>query len=168
MQSRIYLHVRRMGAQRTLLVAAMGLAMSLSAGAQTVHATGSSTHLGGGVHDFGCTDVLINGALTLGAGASVTGVKSLTISPTGSLNLSGASMELAEQFSNLGAVTADAGTLSRVGTSNCPAVGTPGRINLNPQQAITPVPTLDVLGLGLLSAALALIAGMVTRRRRAP
>lgn len=165
MPSPLYKHLRRVGSQRALLVATMGLALSLGAGAQTVQATGSVTQLGGGVHDFGCTDVLINGTLVLGAGASVTGVKSLTISPTGSLDLSGATMSLAEQYSNLGAVSGTAGTLSRVSSNACPASGPLGRIALNPQQSITPVPTLDLLGLGLLSAALALCGGLVTRRR---
>lgn len=150
---------------RVLVCTVLALSASVGVSAQTVYAAGSSVHLGGATYDFGCTDLRIDGALTVGAGGQLTGVKNLVLGPAGTLDLSGASVSLAEQFSNQGKLVASAGSITRVDRGACPASGPLGLIELNPQPSITPVPSLDAISLGFLTVVLAFIGGFVTRRR---
>lgn len=115
----------------------------------------------GGVTSLGCTDLYVGGTLTVGAGSSITEVRSVFIQPGGRLELTGGTVQLAEQWDNQGNVTAAGGQVVRVNSATCPAQGALGPIAGGGPP--TPVPTL---GSAALAALAALMAALAWRRRR--
>ena len=55
-------------------VALAALLVAASAQAQWVIPAGSGWDMGGGSSDLGCTDLIVEGTLTVGSGGSITGV----------------------------------------------------------------------------------------------
>ncbi len=136
--------------------------------------TGSSVHLHGASTQLGCSDVQANGTLTLGAGGAVTGARNVQIGSGGTLDVSGASLTLAQQFTNNGAVLAQGGSVTRVDSAGCVAVGQLGPVAVDgggstkPPSNTAPVPTLEGGALMALTALLGGLGSRLARRRRQP
>lgn len=147
------------------LVAAMAMG---SAHADFLIPAGSSIELGGGSSDLGCTDLLVEGTLVLGAGGAITGVRNVLISPGGTLSLDGGTVQLSQQWTNQGTFNAGGGQVVRVdGGAGCAAVGPLGPLNFAPP---TPVPVNNPGVLALMALLLGALGWRVqsTTRRRGP
>ncbi|QIL79175.1 hypothetical protein G7047_04040 [Diaphorobacter sp. HDW4A] len=130
--------------------------------------SGSQINLAGGTMQLGCTDFLIQGAAVQGSGASTTGVRNLSVLAGGSLDMAGSAIQLAQQYTNNGSVSAAGGSLTRVDSVTCPAVGQLGAIPINgvgPVATVAAVPTLGSFAFGLLMLSLGLIGGLRAARR---
>ena len=75
-------------------LAVAGLAFGTAAHADWVIAAGSMSDMAGGAVTLGCTDLYVAGTLVVGAGGSLTSVRSVFIEPGGSLQLDGGRLEL--------------------------------------------------------------------------
>ena len=157
----------RCSAWRHVLPVAMCL-VAVSAHADWLIPAGSSWDMGGGSSDLACTDLLVEGALVVGAGGTITGVRNVVIAAGGSLMLDGGTVQLAQQWTNQGTFTAGGGRVVRVdGGVECAAVGPLGPLDFSPK----PVPATNP---GVLAALALLLAGLgwrmqsVANRRRAP
>lgn len=140
------------------------LIVATSAQAQWVIPAGSAWDMGGGATDLACTDLVVEGALTVGSGGSVTGVRNVLIASGGSLSLAGGTVQLSQQWTNQGVFTPGGGQVVRVdGGVACPAAGPIGPIGLSPASVPATSP-------GMLAALTLLLAGLgwrhTTNRRR--
>lgn len=111
----------RARAQRAALIAPWLLAAGALAQAQTVIPAGGSQSLGGGTMDLGCTDLIVHGSYDL-AGGSLTGVRSVTVSATGTLAFgTGGAISLAGDWANSGTVSATDGSVQVIDDAACAA-----------------------------------------------
>ena len=123
---------------------------------------GSVVDLFGGATTLGCTDLRVAGTLRLSAG-TVTEVRSVAILPGGSLELGGGGIELAQQWLKQGSFSAGGGTVMRVNSAACPAVGAVGPVDTSITVA---VPTLGHAPLAGLAALIGVLAWRTRRRQR--
>lgn len=130
------------------------LLVAASAQAQWVIPAGSGWDMGGGSSDLGCTDLIVEGALTVGSGGSITGVRNVVIAASGSLDLAGGTIQLSQQWTAQGLFTAGGGQVVRVdGGAACPAAGPLGPLDFSPK----PVPATSP---GMLAVLALLLAGL--------
>ena len=141
-------------------LAVAGFAFGTAAHADWVIAAGSVSDMGGGTVTLGCTDLYVAGTLTVGAGGSLTDVRSVFIEPSGSLQLDGGRLELAQQWVNQGSLSTGGGQVLRVDSATCPAAGPVGPIGMD----AVGVPTLSEAALAWLAALLGWL-GLRSRRR---
>lgn len=139
------------------------LAVSAPAIADWSISAGATSALSGGDVRLACTDLRLDGTLVIGAGGSLTQVRSVSIGPAGKLQLEGGRVELAQQWSVQGNVDFGGGTVRRVDRPDCPAAGPLGPLGPGARAAAVPVPTLGTAALALLAL---LLAGLAWRRRR--
>lgn len=127
---------------------------------------GAQFVLAGGTADLACTDLLIQGTATQGAGGTTTLARNVVVSSGATLDASGASVELAQQYSALGTViVTNGGSISRVDRPGCPALGPLGDVvRAGPANSAVPVPTLQTAALGLLTLLLGGIGALRARR----
>ena len=132
-----------------------------AAHAQLVVPAGGSVRLGGASYALGCTDLRVAGNVVLGSDAELSGVRDAVIDRGGALDISGASVQLAQQFTNNGTVTEQGGTVTRVDSADCPAVGKLGAVAVAGTDVVpvtaAAVPTVH----GLALWALVLLVGVV-------
>ena len=150
------------------------VALIIAAGGNTVVRAdvnipaGAQVHLAGGSAQLACTDLLIQGAAVQGAGANTTGVRNLTLAAGGSLDMAGSSIQLAQQYTNNGTVNGVGGSLTRVDSASCPAIGKLGAISISeapPAETVAAVPTLGSVSFGLLMLGVGLIGGLRAARQ---
>ena len=142
-------------------LAVAGFAFGTAAHADWVIAAGSVSDMGGGTVTLGCTDLYVGGTLTVGAGGSLTDVRSVFIEPGGSLQLDGGRLELAQQWVNQGSLSTGGGQVLRVDSATCPAAGPLGPVGADGAVA---VPTLGEAALAWLAGLLGWL-GLRSRRR---
>ncbi len=141
------------------------LVLAASAQAQWVIPEGSGWDMGGGSTDLACTDLIVEGALTVGSGGSITGARNVVIASSGSLDLAGGTIQLSQQWTAQGLFSAGGGQVVRVdGGAACPAAGPLGPLDFSPK----PVPATSPSMLAVLAL---LLAGLgwrfhTTQRRR--
>ncbi len=122
------------------------LLAALPASAAWVLPPGAEAALGGGAVSLGCADVATQ------AGAL--------------LDLDGARLELAGQWTAAGQVSASGGAqVLRTASPGCPVAGRAGPVPLGGAPASTPVPALEPWALALLALAVPALAG---RARKTP
>lgn len=127
---------------------------------------GAQVNVAGGAMQLGCTDFLIQGTAAQGSGASTTGVRNLMVSAGASLDMAGSSIQLAEQYTNNGTVSAAGGSLTRVDSAACPAVGQLGPVAMS--SSAHAVPMLGGVATGVLVLVMGLVGGLRIMRRRSP
>ena len=151
-----------------------GLAVLLAIGtvaqADIVIPAGASYQKAGSALNLGCTDLQVSGTLVQGAGGSIVNVRNVQINVGGLLDISGASVQLAQNYSNQGSVVATGGSVTRVDSVACPAAGPLGAVDPSGKAtaavAAVPVPSLQPLALLLLSLLLAALGAWRVRRQR--
>lgn len=147
----------------------LNIALSNAALAQTVVPAGASYRVSGGAIALGCTDLQVSGAFVEGSGASLVGARNVLIQSGGELDISAASLQLAQDYANQGVVKSVGGSITRVDSPACPAKGTLGAVSpgasLTPV-TVAPVPGLQGFALLLLSLAVAAWAGLRLRLNR--
>lgn len=114
----------------------------------TVHAdwvlpSGASAHLGGGRATMGCVNVQNGGVLALDGG-TLQAARDVQVAANAQLDIGSGRVELAQQWSSQGSVTATSGTVVRMASPGCPVVGQAGPIPL--QVPTTPVPLPSGIG----------------------
>ena len=158
---------------RHVVPLAVVLMAATQAHAQWVIPEGFDWDMVGGSNDLACTDLIVEGVLTVGAGGAVTGARNVVITATGSVNLAGGTLNLAQQWTNQGVFTAGGGQVVRVdGGMDCSAQGPLGPFDpLAPEVhpgAVAPQP-VPATGPGMLAALSLLLGGLGwhLRHRRA-
>ena len=131
------------------------LLAALPASAAWVLPPGAEAALGGGAVSLGCADVANGGALHLGAGATLAAARDVATQAGALLDLDGARLELAGQWTAAGQVSASGGAVA----------GRAGPVPLGGAPASTPVPALEPWALALLALAVPALAG---RARKTP
>jgi hypothetical protein len=115
---------------------------------------------------LGCADVANGGALHLGAGATLAAARDVATQAGALLDLDGARLELAGQWTAAGQVSASGGAqVLRTASPGCPVAGRAGPVPLGGAPASTPVPALEPWALALLALAVPALAG---RARKTP
>ncbi len=147
-----------------------GLACSVAAHADWVIDSGWDIDMAGGSTTLGCTDLIVRGTLTVGAGGSITDVRNVVIEPGGNLQLAGGLIELSSQWTNQGQFDAGGGQVVRVDSGTCPAAGPLGPVATGAAgAALSAIPTVGAAALSGLAALLAALGwraqGRATRRR---
>ena len=142
------------------------LLAALPASAAWVLPPGAEAALGGGAVSLGCADVANGGALHLGAGATLAAARDVATQAGALLDLDGARLELAGQWTAAGQVSASGGAQGlRTASPGCPVAGRAGPVPLGGAPASTPVPALEPWALALLALAVPALAG---RARKTP
>ena len=142
------------------------LLAALPASAAWVLPPGAEAALGGGAASLGCADVANGGALHLGAGATLAAARDVATQAGALLDLDGARLELAGQWTAAGQVSASGGAqVLRTASPGCPVAGRAGPVPLGGAPASTPVPALEPWALALLALAVPALAG---RARKTP
>lgn len=144
------------------------LLAALPAGAAWVLPPGAEAALGGGAASLGCADVANGGALHLGAGGTLAAARDVATQAGALLDLDGARLELAGQWTAAGQVSASGGAqVLRTASPGCPVVGLAGPVPLGgaPAIASTPVPALGPWALALLALAVPALAGRARKTR---
>lgn len=142
------------------------LLAALPASAAWVLPPGAEAALGGGAVSLGCADVANGGALHLGAGATLAAARDVATQTGALLDLDGARLELAGQWTAAGQVSASGGAqVLRTASPGCPVAGRAGPVPLGGAPASTPVPALEPWALALLALAVPALAG---RARKTP
>ncbi|MBN9342717.1 MAG: hypothetical protein J0H52_22005 [Comamonadaceae bacterium] len=142
------------------------LLAALPASAAWVLPPGAEAALGGGAVSLGCADVANGGALHLGAGATLAAARDVATQAGALLDLDGARLELAGQWTAAGQVSASGGAqVLRTASPGCPVAGRAGPVPLGGAPASTPVPALEPWALALLALAVPALAG---RARKTP
>lgn len=142
------------------------LLAALPASAAWVLPPGAEAALGSGAVSLGCADVANGGALHLGAGATLAAARDVATQAGALLDLDGARLELAGQWTAAGQVSASGGAqVLRTASPGCPVAGRAGPVPLGGAPASTPVPALEPWALALLALAVPALAG---RARKTP
>lgn len=142
------------------------LLAALPASAAWVLPPGAEAALGGAAVSLGCADVANGGALHLGAGATLAAARDVATQAGALLDLDGARLELAGQWTAAGQVSASGGAqVLRTASPGCPVAGRAGPVPLGGAPASTPVPALEPWALALLALAVPALAG---RARKTP
>ena len=140
---------------------------SIPAHADIAVPAGASYQLAGGTTNLACTDFQISGAVTQGSGGATIGARNVQISAGGQMDISGGSLQLAQNYTNQGTVLSTGGAITRVNSANCPAQGLLGTVapgGQAPLRDAKPVPTLTSIELLALSLMIACMAGLRFRR----
>lgn len=142
------------------------LLAALPASAAWVLPPGAEAALGSGAVSLGCADVANGGALHLGTGATLAAARDVATQAGALLDLDGARLELAGQWTAAGQVSASGGAqVLRTASPGCPVAGRAGPVPLGGAPASTPVPALEPWALALLALAVPALAG---RARKTP
>ncbi|WP_311220635.1 MULTISPECIES: IPTL-CTERM sorting domain-containing protein [unclassified Acidovorax] len=123
---------------KPLCLATLALACT-AANAGWVMPAGTQVHLGGGTATMGCADVASSGTLTLGGG-TVRAARDVLVTAGSSVQLDSGQIQLAQQWTNDGTVTATSGGVVRAASTGCPVVGLPGPVPLQALPTPQPVP----------------------------
>lgn len=130
---------------------------------------GATVQLAGGSVDLLCSDLQVSGSLALGTGGSAIGARNVQIDMGAQLDLSGSTLQLAQDFHNAGTVLATSGSITRVDSTACPSKGALGLVEPNgPTQpaSTVAVPSLQTSSVVLLTLLLAAAAGIRQLRTR--
>lgn len=129
---------------------------------------GAQASLGGGAASLGCADLRNSGTLALGAGGALRAARDVSTQPGALLALDGGQVELAQQWSAAGQVSASGGQVLRTASPGCAVVGQAGPVPVGggpytpSAPSPLPVPALAPWALAVLALALAALTG---RRR---
>lgn len=147
------------------LIACTLLVLATAATADVEIPGGAQLVMAGGTAQLACTDLLVHGTVTEGTGAATTLVRNMLVSSGATMDVSGASIELSQQYSALGTVIANnGGSISRVDRPECPAVGPLGDVIQVGPTSVVAVPTLHTAALGLLTLLLGGLGALRARR----
>lgn len=149
---------------RRCFVAACLAGLAHTAQAQLVLPEGAAFDLGSGTFDLACSDFRVAGQVVMGSAGVVASVRDLAVMPNGSIHLNGASIQLAQDFTNDGQIIGPGQVTRLDGGAACPLKGQAGPLNYGPP-APTPVPTINSMVAGLLGLMLALMGARRLSRR---
>jgi len=145
--------------QRVSLGAAL-LAAGAAQAQWVIPAGPPGSDMQGASANLGCTDLIVLGALRVGPGGSITGVRNVYVAPTAELDLAGGTLQLSQQWDAQGLVLSGGGQVLRVDSPGCPAQGVLGVVDLSPR----PIPATSPAALAALALLLAAIGWRQTRR----
>jgi hypothetical protein len=137
------------------------LLAALPASAAWVLPPGAEAALGGGGASLGCADVT-------NAGGTLAAAREVATQAGALLDLDGARLELAGQWTAAGQLSASGGAqVLRTASPGCPVAGLAGPVPLGGAPAIapTPVPALGPWALALLALAVPALAGRARKTR---
>ncbi|MDR2333986.1 MAG: hypothetical protein LBE61_10920 [Burkholderiaceae bacterium] len=144
------------------------LLCSASVQADIAVPAGATYQLAGGSVDLACTDLQVSGTAVEGTGGSIAGARNVLITPGGQLDISGGSLQLAQDYANQGTVNSAGGSITRVASVSCPAKGILGVVDpagqVQPNGA-TPVPAVQGVALLVLSLLIVCLGGLRFRHR---
>ncbi|MCZ8093574.1 MAG: IPTL-CTERM sorting domain-containing protein [Acidovorax sp.] len=98
--------------------------------------TGANVQLGGGSVRLGCTDLQLDGVLSL-SGGSVGAARNVQVTAGAQLDVGAGTVDLAQQWSNQGSVSVTTGGVTRVASAGCPVVGSAGPVQLSAPVPVT-------------------------------